>query len=151
MSGSYFHSETGSRFSPDYRGGVSAARGFGHNLGANSHGVFVEANGDAVYISRFENDFLFYMQSKSGFTLPKAGSLQMQLYWNLNATTDLRRLYWANTFDNGPGVRFHFDGMPPSLTFSVNALRGRYLLNKENPLGRRYTDLRAGFWYAFTH
>jgi hypothetical protein len=33
--------------------------------------------------------------------------------------------------------------------FSVNALRGNYLVQDGNPRGPVFYDLRVGFWYAF--
>src|SRR5262249_28177765 len=41
---------------PDYRGGVSFGKGFGHGIGSETAGWFFETNADAVYVSRFEND-----------------------------------------------------------------------------------------------
>lgn len=148
---SYLNRTDMGRTRPDYRGGVSFARGFGHNMGPESRGFFAEMTGDAVFVSRFDNDTLFYLQTKAGFTLPKLGPLQLQLLWNGNGTTDLRRYYWANTVEHGPGLRFHVDGTPPSVLFFVSALGGRYLKKEDSPLGRQYTDFRAGVWYAFSH
>src|SRR4029079_346954 len=87
-----------SRMSPDYRGGVSYGKGFGHLLAEGSHGLFAETNDDAVYVRRFENDTLFYSQNRTGYTLrqPEAGGLHAQVYWNWNVTTDAKSLYWAN-------------------------------------------------------
>ncbi len=58
--------------SPDYRGGVSYAKGVGHLLTQGSHGLFAETNDDAVYVRRFENDTLFYSQNRTGYTLRQA-------------------------------------------------------------------------------
>jgi Flp pilus assembly protein TadD len=137
---------------PDYRGGISAAKGFGHMMGS-SHGLYFETNDDAVFVSRFQNDMLFYSQNRAGYTLPStegAGGLEAQLYWNVNATTDRLRQYWANFAETGPGLRFRFRNMPKSLLFSVNFLRGAYLVNLDNPRRPNYFDLRIGIWYAFT-
>jgi Flp pilus assembly protein TadD len=137
---------------PDYRGGISAAKGFGHMLGS-SHGFYLETNDDAVFVSRFQNDMLFYSQNRAGYTLPSTesiGGLEAQLYWNVNATTDRLRQYWANFAETGPGLRFRLGNMPKSLLFSVNFLRGAYLVNLDNPRRPNYFDLRIGIWYAFT-
>jgi Flp pilus assembly protein TadD len=131
---------------PDYRGGVAYAKGFGHLLGG-AKGFFFETNDDAVFVSRFQNDLLFYSQNRAGYTFTKSA----QLYWNANGTTDRLRLYWANYAEAGPGVRFRFSSMPKSMLFSVNALRGVYTVNQGNPRRPNFFDLRAGFWYAFTH
>ena len=42
---------------PDYRGGISYAKGFGHLLNS-SKGLFFETNEDGVFVSRFQNDML---------------------------------------------------------------------------------------------
>jgi hypothetical protein len=47
-------------------------------------------------------------------------------------------------------VRFSFEGLRPALLFSVNLLRGAYLINQGNPRGPNFNDLRVGVWYAFT-
>jgi tetratricopeptide (TPR) repeat protein len=144
-----------SRMSPDYRGGVSYSKGFGHLLNGGSHGLFAETNDDMVYVRRFENDTLFYSQNRTGYTLRQAetgfAGLHLQLYWNWNATTDVKRLYWANYMETGPGLRFHLGGRAAPLLFSVNLLKGAYLVNTGNPRAPRFNDVRIGVWYAFTH
>jgi len=130
-----------SRGSPDYRGGVSYAKGFGHLLTGESHGWFAETNDDAVYVRRFENDTLLYSQNRTGYT-----ALRAQFYWNWNVTTDVKTLYWANYVETGPGLRFRV----APLLFSVNVLRGVYLVNTGNPRGPNFNDLRIGVWYAFS-
>ncbi len=129
---------------PDYRGGVSFARGWGHTIG--SHGGFMETNDDGVFVSRFGDDFLIYSQNRIGYTL---GSVQA--YWNFEVTTDTLRQYWANYADTGPGVRFRLPVTPKSMLFSLNFLRGAYTINEYNPRRPNFYDFRAGFWYAFTH
>jgi Tfp pilus assembly protein PilF len=138
--------------SPDYRGGASYAKGVGHLLAPGAHGLFAETTDDLVYVRRFENDTLLYSQNRIGYTLrqPEAafGGMHAQLYWNSNVTTDVKGLYWANTIEAGPGIRFQFARWP--LLFSVNALRGAYLVNAGNPRGPVFTDLRVGVWYVFS-
>jgi tetratricopeptide (TPR) repeat protein len=136
---------------PDYRGGVAFGKGFGHLMGG-SKGLFFETNADAVFVSRFQNDLLFYSQNRAGYTFPRPESagFQAQVLWNFNATTDRLHQYWANTVESGPGVRFRLPGMPRSMLFSVSYLRGVYTENQDNPRRPNYFDLRAGFWYAFT-
>jgi Tfp pilus assembly protein PilF len=140
------------RSSPDDRGGASFARGLGHLLSPGAHGLYGETNDDVVYVRRFQNDTLLYSQNRAGYTLrqPEArlGSVHAQAYWNWNVTTDVKGLYWANTIETGPGVRFQFPGLP--FLFSINALRGKYLVNTGNPRGPVFNDLRIGVWYAFT-
>jgi Flp pilus assembly protein TadD len=132
---------------PDYRGGVSFAYGRGHAIGSPESGFFAETNDDGIYVSRFQDDFLLYAQNRAGYTF--AGG-NMQLYANLDLTTDTGRQYWANFGEAGPGIRFRLPGAPKSMLFSVNFLRGTYTLNEGNPRRPNFWDLRAGFWYAFT-
>jgi Flp pilus assembly protein TadD len=137
---------------PDYRGGVSYSKGFGHLLGS-SKGLFFESNDDAVFVSRFQDDMLYYSQNRAGYTFAPAegfGGLQEQLYWNGNATADRRHQYWANYVETGPGLRFRFRDLPKSMLFSVNFLRGAYTINLDNPRRPNYFDLRVGVWYAFS-
>lgn len=130
---------------PDYRGGVSVARGIGHLAGAESSGWFSDTALDGVFISRFGNDFLVYQQGRMGYTAG-SGKVKTQLYWNANLTFDDKREDWANFWETGPGVRFTGGPLPRSAYVTVNLLRGGYLIG-----GRAaYTDFRAGFWYAFT-
>jgi Tfp pilus assembly protein PilF len=136
---------------PDYRGGLSFSKGFGELLGGESKGVFYETNEDAVFVSRFGNDTLFYTQNRLGYTLGSPGGLRLQLYWNQNVTVDTQRQYWANFVETGPGVRFRWNSLPPAVSFSINALKGRNFVNEGNPRSPNYFDFRAGVWYAITH
>ncbi len=139
------------RWMPDYRGGISYAKGFGNLLTKGSHGKFAETNMDGVFISRFSDDSILYSQNRAGYTLRSAegaGGLHGQLVWNANVTADAKRQYWANYVETGPGVRFRFENSP--LLFSVSLLRGAYLVNEYNPRRPNYSELRVGVWYAFT-
>jgi len=140
------------RVVPDYRGGISYAKGVGHLLARGQHGFFAETSDDGIYVSRFDKDSLVYSQNRSGYTFPEweTGGLHAQLYWNGNVTADVKSQYWANTVETGPGLRFRFESLRPSLLFSVNVLRGAYLINTGNPRGPNFNDLRIGIWYAFT-
>jgi Tfp pilus assembly protein PilF len=133
----------------DYRGGASFTKGFGQMLKSKTGGLFFETNGDAIFVSRFDNDFLFYSQNRFGYT-PLLGALQTQLYWNLNITADQKREAWANFWETGPGVRFRVAAMPSSLYLTVNYLHGNYTVAGD-PYGPTYNDFRAGFWYAITY
>ena len=138
---------------PDYRGGISYARGFGHLMNS-TRGLFFENNEDAVFVSRFQNDLLLYSQNRAGFTFAELegfDGLRAQLFLNFNGTTDRLSQYWANFVEAGPGIKFRFRSMPKSMVFSVSYLRGVYTVNEDNPRRPNFFDLRAGFWYAFTH
>jgi tetratricopeptide (TPR) repeat protein len=140
------------RIIPDYRGGMSGSKGFGHLMNS-SKGLYLETNNDMVFVSRFQDDLLFYSQNRGGYTfaaLEGLGGFQSQLYWNVNATGDRLHQYWANFAETGPGLRFRFRDLPKSLLFSVNFLRGVYLVNLDNPRRPNFFDLRIGLWYAFT-
>jgi hypothetical protein len=111
---------------PDYRGGLSFARGIGYLLGSDG-GFFVETNDDGGFVSCFQNDMLLYSQNCAGYTFGKSGILggfQGQLLWNFNGTVDRLGQYWANFVESGPGVRFKFQSLPKSMLFSVSFLRG---------------------------
>ncbi len=139
---------------PDYRGGVSFTKGLGHLLAGGAHGLFAETNDDGIYVSRFNKDTLLYSQNRAGLTLRELetfGGLHTQFYWNANLTADAQGQYWANYVETGPGVKFKFERSRVPLLFSVNLLRGVYLMNQGNPRGPNYNDLRIGVWYAFTH
>lgn len=121
----------------DVRGGVSFSKG------AHRGKWFGETNDDMVYVRRFNRDTMFYTQNRVGYTISDA----VQVYWNGNATVDVKREYWANTVETGPGVRWRVKGVAITADF----LRGAYLINKYNPYSPNYNDIRIGFWYAFTH
>jgi Tfp pilus assembly protein PilF len=129
--------ETGSALL-DYRGGISYT-----NALRGPHRLFAETSDDGVFISRFGNDSLLYSQNRTGRTLGE----NLQVYWNWNATVDATGEYWANTVETGPGVRFRLN----PLQFTVNFLRGAYLVNQSNPYRPNFNDIRIGVWYAFSH
>jgi Tfp pilus assembly protein PilF len=132
---------------PDYRGGLSFARAFGRTLYANESGFGFETNADLLYISRFEKDTLLYVQNRTGYTFAPA---HLQLYWNANLVADTRKLHWANTVEQGPGVRLRFALLPKSMYFMFDAMKGRYTVTQGNPYGSGFSDFRAGVWYAFS-
>jgi Tfp pilus assembly protein PilF len=141
------------RLLPDYRGGVSYVKGFGKLLAKGAHGLFAETNDDGIYVSRFDKDTLLYSQNRAGYTLRESeafAGFHAQVFWNANATVDWLGQYWANYAETGPGVKFKFEGARIPLLFSVNLLRGAYLINQGNPRGPNFNDLRIGVWYAFT-
>lgn len=137
------------RVTPDYRGGVSFGRGFGHGIGGEEPGWFFETNADAVYVSRYENDLLLQAQTKIGLTPPRLLALETQFFWNSNFLRDVKGLEWANFVESGPGMRFRWAWMPRSLLFTVSALRGSYSVT-QHYREQTFVDLRMGFWYAIT-
>ena len=134
---------------PDYRGGLTWSRSRGENIFSKERGLFWETNDDMVYVSRFDHDTFGYSQNRIGFT-PVTLPLQTQFFWNFNVTTDVKHETYANFGETGPGIRFHWSGMPDALTFTVSGLRGVYFINKDNPRKPNFDDVRLGLWYGFT-
>lgn len=135
--------------SRDLRGGISYAKTVGASLTAERNGWFAETLGDSVFISRFDDDLINYSQTRVGFSSSLA-AFRVQPYWSINATVDVKRQYWANFAETGPGLRFHPPAAPSSMWVSVGIVRGVYLINEGNPRRPNYNDFRAGVWYAFT-
>ena len=136
----------------DYRGGASYLRGWGTAANNGESGWFTEGGADAVYVSRYDHNSLLYSQLRRGYTLSEMpGGLRLQPLWNLNYTVDARRQWWGNFAETGPGLRFRWAGLPPSLSFRTDFLRGAYLADRQdNPHPRTYWDARASLWYAIT-
>jgi tetratricopeptide (TPR) repeat protein len=135
--------------SKDFRGGVSYSRTYGASMAAEHSGWFLETLADSVFISRFNDDLLNYSQNRVGFT-STVGDFKVQPFWGNNITVDVKRQYWANFVETGPGLRFRPPGAPASLWVTVSMVRGIYLVNENNPRRPNYDDFRAGVWYAFT-
>ncbi|HLK67475.1 MAG TPA: M48 family metalloprotease [Bryobacteraceae bacterium] len=133
----------------DYRGGVSMAYGTGHPLRGESPGWFATTSTDAVFLSRFGNDFLVYNQEHIGYTLGEP-ALRTQVSALVGVTFDQQRQYWANYAEAGVNLRFTGSALPQSMYFTLDAVRGIYLVNIGNPRPPNYYDLRIGVWYAFT-
>src|SRR5262249_35759494 len=121
----------------DFRGGLSFARTQGKRW-------FVDTALDALFMSRFQNDGLVYLQNRVGYAR-NAGSVNLQFYWNANATVDAKRQYWANFVEMGPGLRIR-TRLPDFPVFSIGLLRGVYTVNQDNPRRPNFFDLRIGLW-----
>lgn len=132
---------------PDYRGGLNYGKGFGHLLNSRYSGPFYETTADAVYISRFDKDWLFYSQHRAGQTLHFANGAAAQILFNFNYVRDVKGEYWANTMEIGPGLKLHAPWMPPSMFVAVDLLHGFYMQPSPKP---NYNDLRVSVWYAVT-
>jgi hypothetical protein len=135
---------------PDYRGGLSFAKGFGNVLGGARSGLFFETTGDAVYVSQYDKDWIFTSQNRAGRTLRLTKNTSAQFLWNVNYLHDLKNQYWAETVETGPGLRVRVPWMRPNVYFSADLLRGVYTNNQGNPRRPNYDDVRIGFWYAIT-
>lgn len=125
------------KFLPDYRGGMSYSRRVGKTF-------FHSIAADAVFLSRFGNDVLFYAQNRTGV---RAGS-RLEFFWNSNLTADIRGQSWANFAESGPGAGIR---LPGSALLTFSALRGAYTKPQEGLRRANYVDLRAGLWYAFSY
>ena len=134
---------------PDYRGGLSYNQGWGRSLGSETSGWFADTGNDGLYVHRFDKDMLLYSQNRTGYTFTPPDVGNIQAFWSWNATFDAKGLGWANFVEIGPGVRFRVDAMPKSMFFTVQALRGAFLIHDESRKAH-YNDLRAGLWYSFT-
>lgn len=132
---------------PDYRGGLNYAKGFGHLLGSRTPGLFYETTADAIYVSRFDKDWLFYSQHRAGETFRFGNGASGQLLFNMNYVRDMKGEYWANTAEVGPGLKFHLPWMPPSMFLSTDLLHGFYTGVSPKP---NYNDVRVSVWYAVT-
>jgi len=139
----------GHRWLPDYRGGLSVGRGVGHSLRGESPGWFADDSADAVFVSRFGNDLLFYNKVRFGYTAGSAG-FRVQIYGAGNVTFDDQRQYWANFGEAGMGMRISGTFLPQSMYLVVEGFRGAYFINTGNPYRPNFNDFRAGLWYAFT-
>ena len=135
---------------PDYRGGLNFVKGFGSLLGSSTPGLFFETTADAIYISRYDRDWLFISQNRTGWTFRPWRDEALQAVFNANYIHDLKNQYWAETVELGPGIKLHMPWMRPGVYFSSDFLRGAYTNNVGNPRRPNYNDVRVGFWYAFT-
>jgi hypothetical protein len=134
---------------PDYRGGVNFTKGFGQLLGSEKAGAFYETVDEAIYVSRFQKDWLFYSRHRAGYTFDFANNSAQALF-NVNYVRDSQNQYWANTVELGPGLKFHMHWMPNNVYVSTDFLRGIYTNNLYNPRRPNYNDVRVSFWYALT-
>jgi len=96
-----------------------------------AEGWFVDTSLDALFVSRFDNDFLVYSQSRLGY-MP---SHSIQFYWNANLTSDVKRQYWADFVETGRGAAH----LRQAAAFPVGVIQlpaGAYLTNVDNPAAR---------------
>jgi tetratricopeptide (TPR) repeat protein len=127
---------------PDYRAGLNYA-------GSRATRWFLDTTADAIFMSRFQNDGLLYLQNRAGYSR-KARGWEFQAYMNANATVDAKRQYWANFVEIGPGIRLR-NARPDLPVISVSFLRGVYTVNENNPRRPNFYDVRIGLWYALSH
>ena len=126
----------------DYRGGVS------WSATHRRHGWFAENIADSVFVSHFQNDWISYSQNKVGHPVKLAG-FAADAFLAANLTFDVKRQYWANFAEFGPGLRFRLP-LFPAAQVTASVVRGVYLRNEGNPQRPNYNDVRVGVWYAFS-
>lgn len=68
----------------------------------------------------------------------------------MNLTQDVKRQYWADTVEMGPGLKLRLPWMPPNVYLATDFLRGVYTNNLSNPRRPNYYDVRISLWYAIT-
>lgn len=134
---------------PDYRGGLNFTKGFGQLLGSQTSGLFYENVDEAIYVSRFQKDWMFFSRHHAGRTF-EFGRENVQLLFNVNYVKDSQNQYWANTVELGPGFKLRLHWMPRNVYFATDFLRGIYTNNLDNPRRPNYNDIRVSFWYAVT-
>ncbi|HEX4165854.1 MAG TPA: tetratricopeptide repeat protein [Bryobacteraceae bacterium] len=132
---------------PDYRSDVNFAKVFGRSLASKESGLFYETTADVVYNSRFDKDWFFYSQHRSGETLHFGNGMTGQALFNVNYVRDIKQQYWANTVEIGPGFRLRASWMPPGMYLATDLLHGFYTMPSPRP---NYNDVRVSVWYAVT-
>jgi hypothetical protein len=121
----------------------------GASLAAEHSGWFLETTIDSVFVSRFNDDLVNYIQHKIGYT-NSYGGFKAQIFLGTDVTFDAKKQYWASFVEGGSGVRIHVPNTPPSLAITIAEMRGIYLVNRDNPWRPNYKDFRVSVWYAIT-
>lgn len=139
------------RSEPDYRGGLAFYRVWGPTLFQNEARRFVDLTFDAVYLSRFQHNAVFYTQSKTGYQLPAYRGFHHQPFVAVNVAADARGDYFSNFVEFGPGYRFGFDKLK-HLHAYVAFLRGVYTTQgrrlRNTVRGPNFTEFRLVVWYS---
>jgi hypothetical protein len=139
------------RSEPDYRGGLSYGRVRGPKLFSKEPGGFFELTSDAVYLSRYGQNGVFYNQTKSGYQLPPWKGFYHQPFLAANFVADVRGDYYTNFAEFGPGYRFGFIKFSRMNAY-VALIRGAYTTQGRRAVnylrGPNYWDLRLVIWYA---
>ena len=78
------------------------------------------------------------------------GGFKVQPFWSNNLTFDVKRQYWANFFETGPGSGSIRRTRRLRMWITLGVVHGVYLINEGNPRGPNFNDFRVGVWYAFT-
>ena len=117
----------------------------------NQAALFLETSADAVYLSRFGHNVVFYSQNKAGYQLPGRKGFRHQTFTVINLATDARGDYFNNLMELGPGYRVGFDRLK-NLQVYVAFLRGVYTAQGRrlhNDLrGPNFNDIRLSLWYS---
>lgn len=130
----------------DRRTGLAHAKGWGHQLNAETPGWYYLMENSANYASRFANNVMIATQNRVGYT---PGRWQAGLFFSVS--TDTRREYWANYYEIGPNFRTRLPRLPQNLFLNVELVRGQNYVQRGNPRKANYVDARIGLWYALTY
>jgi tetratricopeptide (TPR) repeat protein len=134
---------------PDYRAGVTWFQDWGTTMAAASHshssglGLTGSAYSDVSFYSRYNRNFIGYVQLRQGLSLPTAHVLPVQLLTAVNFVKDSNREFYNNVLEAGPALRIAPFHQAVGLQLEAQYLRGFYTLHSNaNPYGAHYRDFR---------
>jgi tetratricopeptide (TPR) repeat protein len=128
---------------PDYRGGLAFTDVWGARLFGNQGGRFFDTNFDTVYLSRVNRDTIGYLQTKTGYQLPRWRGWRHQAFFAANVVADRQRNVYNNFVEAGPAYRFALTRYKQVWAYAAY-LHGVYTL----PGKSNYNDLRLVVWWA---
>lgn len=139
------------RSTPDYRGGLSYGQVLGPKLFSKEPGGFADVTNDAVYLSRYDHNAIFFTQTKYGYQFRPWKGFSHQPFLAANVLADARGDYYNNFAEVGPGYRFGFIKFSRmnayvALIRGAFTTQGRRAINSNR--GPNYWDLRVMIWYA---
>lgn len=139
------------RSTPDYRGGFSYGQVLGPKLFSKEPGLFMDVTNDAVYLSRYGHNAIFYTQTKYGYQFRPWKGFYHQPFLAANVLADARGDYYNNFVEVGPGYRFGFIKFSRMNAY-VALIRGAYTTQGRRAInfshGPNYWDLRVVIWFA---
>jgi tetratricopeptide (TPR) repeat protein len=135
-----------SAFVPDFR--VTAAY---YNLfrpsgsGRLNNRWSLEANGSVGFYSRYQHDFISYLQPQIAYDILHSGEFRIAPYVQSSFALDSKEQYYNNIAEVIPGVEFFFK-RPAGLALRLEYVRGFYLpvpSPTPNPYPTSYNDFRV--------
>jgi hypothetical protein len=101
------------------------------------------AYADVGWYSRYDHNFIGYLQLREGINLPTGRDLPMQLLAATNFVRDSNGNFYNNIVEFGPVLRIAPLRQVPSVSVEVQYWRGFYTAHDPtNPYGARYNDVR---------